>query len=468
MKNIWRYGLFVMGLVLLIWMSAPQDIPVSVPLPNRAEPLLFTINPPIIDTQVFGVAIKKDFRTKLGLDLQGGSHLVFRIDTSELSNEDIEQAIVSTRDIMERRVNMYGVAETVVQTVKQGNEHRITVDLPGVHDTQQAIDLVGKTAKLAFKEEEPPTAPEEATATPIILRLTRDTGLGGEHVQKAQVVSDQRTGDPQVALTFDDEGAKLFAEITERNVKKPLAITVDDTFVTYPPTVNEPITTGEAVISGDFTYEEANQLAIAINAGALPVSVSLVEQRSIGPSLGAEEIQKSLIAGIVGLVAVVLFMIGAYRKMGIVAFIVLSLYGMISLAIMRFVGIVFTLPGIAGFILSIGMAVDANILIFERIKEEQRKGKPFAVSMRSGFSKAIQAIKDANITTMLVSFILFNPLNWDFFPQFGLVRGFALTLGIGVAVSLFTGIVVTRRVMLAMYQAQLTKSGHRHHTHAKR
>jgi preprotein translocase subunit SecD len=211
--------------------------------------------------------------------------------------------------------------------------------------------------------------------------------------------------------------------------------------------VEQRISGGEAIIRGNFTVKDARTLAVSINSGALPVSVKLVEQRSVGPTLGAEHVKKSIFAGLVGLSAVVIFMIVYYGKMGVIASVALLLYGLISFAIIRTIPVVLTLPGVAGFILSIGMAVDSNILIFERIKEETRNGKDINTAIRLGFGRAIDAIKDANLTTLLVAFILFNPLNWSFFPQFGLIKGFALTLGIGVATSLFTGIVITRRLI---------------------
>jgi preprotein translocase subunit SecD len=216
--------------------------------------------------------------------------------------------------------------------------------------------------------------------------------------------------------------------------------------------VQQKIADGSAVISGSFTTDEAKKLAIAINSGALPLPIQLIEQRNIGPSLGADDVQKSVIAGGIGLFMVCFFMIGYYGKLGVIATGALALYGMLSFAMFRAIPIVLTLPGIAGFILSIGMAVDSNILIFERIKEEQRKGRDFKTAIRLGFGRAFDAIKDANITTMLVAFILFNPLNWDFLPQFGMVRGFALTLGIGVATSLFTGVVITKRLIQTFYK----------------
>ena len=291
-----------------------------------------------------------------------------------------------------------------------------------------------------------------ATDTPIFLRLRQETGLTGKHVRKATVEFDSQTGKPQVGLTFSQEGAKIFAEVTQRNVSKPVGIFIDELLISAP-TVQQVITEGNAVITGDFTTDEAKKLAIAINSGALPLPVKLVEQRNIGPTLGKVEVEKSVLAGIVGLLLVLVFMIVYYGKLGLIAAMALLIYALISLAIFRAIPIVLTLPGVAGFILSIGMAVDSNILIFERIKEERRRGNDLEIAIRLGFGRAIDAIKDANITTLIVAFILFNPLNWEFLPQFGLVRGFALTLAIGVATSLFTGVVITKRLINIFYKS---------------
>jgi len=296
-----------------------------------------------------------------------------------------------------------------------------------------------------------PTDNPEATSSPIYTRLTKDTGLTGKNVKKASVTFDSQTGKPQVALSFSKSGADLFAKITQRNLNKPVAIFLDN-FILSAPTVQSVISDGNAVITGNFTVDQAKALAQSINSGALPLPIKLVEQRNIGPTLGETEVRKSVYAGMIGLLMVLFFMVVTYRKLGVIASTALLIYSLISLAIFRGLPVVLTLPGIAGFILSIGMAVDSNILIFERIKEEQRLGKDFDIAIKLGFGRAIDAIKDANITTLLVAFILFNPLNWEFLPQFGMVRGFALTLAVGVATSLFTGVVITKRLIETFYK----------------
>lgn len=389
------------------------------------------------------------FTTHLGLDLKGGSHLVFQADMRDIKNEDKADAIESARNIIERRVNFFGVSEPSVQTTKVGDIHRIVVDLPGSQDTSQAIALIGQTARLEFTKEASPET-KFATDTPDFLKVNVPTGLTGKHIKRATIQTDS-TGKPAVGLTFSDEGTKLFAELTKQNVGKRIGIFVDGFPITNPPTVQQPILDGQGIITGSFTLEQVKQLSTAINSGALPVSIKLVEQRTIGPSLGADHIQKSLFAGIVGLIAVIAFMILYYGRLGIIAAVGLVTYGLVTFAIIKMFSIVLTLPGIAGFILSIGMAVDSNILIFERIKEETRKGKDVGAAVRVGFGRAIDAIKDANVTTMLVAFILYNPFNFSWLPQFGLIRGFALTLFVGVVVSLFTGVFITKRLLEVFY-----------------
>lgn len=409
--------------------------------------------PPRIGKQPVGELFgQRYFTTHLGLDLRGGSHLVFQADTRGVKPQDLEDALNSSRDIIERRVNFFGVAEPSIQTVKVGNAYRITVDLPGVDNTSQAIGLIGQTAQLTFREEQP-LDPKFATLSALLKSFKATPALTGKDVKKATVVYDPTTGKPQVQLEFDAQGEQKFAALTEKNVGKAIGIFVDQQNISSP-VVQQKIVGGTAVITGNFTLDDAKALAVAINSGALPLPIKLIEQRSIGPSLGAVEIEKSVFAGAVGLAAVMLFMILYYGRLGVIACIGLVIYGALSYAVFRAIPVTLTLSGIAGFILSIGMAVDANILIFERIKEELRKGKDRQTAIRLGFGRAIDAIKDANTTTLLVAFILFNPLNWDFLPQFGLVRGFALTLSIGVIMSLFTGIVVTRKLIEVLYKEQ--------------
>jgi len=421
-------------ITVIIWIDLPETIRNKYNITS------------LLDFSLFGLRIKKDFKTSLGLDLKGGSHLVFEADTKKVKPEDLQDALFSARDIIEKRVNFFGVSEPTVQNLKSGSNYRISVDLPGIEKVDEAIALIGRTAQLSFREEKI-IDDKVASPTPVLV----ETGLTGKHVKKASVDFNQQDGKPRVALSFNTEGTKLFGDITKRNVGKPLAIVVDN-FLISAPTVQQAIIDGSAVITGNFTVDEAKKLAIAINSGALPLSIKLVEQKNIGPTLGADEVKKSVYAGVIGLIAVLLFMIIYYGRLGMIASLALIIYGLISFAIFRIIPVVLTLPGVAGFILSIGMAVDSNILIFERIKEELRKGKEFNIAVKLGFGRAIDAIKDANITTLTVAFILFNPLNWEFLPQFGMVRGFALTLAIGVATSLFTGVVITKRLIEIFYK----------------
>ena len=423
----------------LIWVDLPESIKTKYKISSQIEFNVFEIN------------FKKDFTTKLGLDLKGGSSLIFEADTGKVKKEDLNDALNSARDVIERRINFFGVTEPQIQTVKTGDKYRLNVDLPGISNSEEAIKLIGQTAQLTFRE-----LPGEkiATNTPIFLQLTKDTGLSGIHILKSTVEFDSQTGKPQVGLKFNQKGTELFASITKRNIGKPVGIFLDNIPLTTP-NVQTEIPDGSAVITGNFTTDETKKLVIAINSGALPLPIKLVEQKNIGPSLGEVEVRKSVYAGAVGLIMVLLFMIIYYGRLGFIASLGLLIYGLISLFIFKAIPLVLTLPGVAGFILSIGMAVDSNILIFERIKEEQRKGRSFDIAVRLGFGRAIDAIKDANVTTLTVAFILFNPLNWEFLPQFGMVRGFALTLAIGVGTSLFTGVIITKRLIDMFYKNKI-------------
>lgn len=426
--------------VIIIWIDLPDGLRIG----------KTTLKPLVINTEIFGQKITKEFKTHLGLDLKGGSHLVFEADTKKVSQADLADALDSARNIIERRVNFFGVSEPTIQTVKSGNKYRINVDMPGITNTQEAIGLIGQTAQLTFRETIKPDK-DLSTISAGLVSYSEKPSLTGKDVKKASVSFDQQTGKPQVALEFSSKGKNLFADVTKRNVNKQVGIFIDRAILSAP-VVQQPILDGNAVITGSFTVDEAKKLAVSINSGALPVPIKLVEQRNIGPTLGAEEVEKSMTAGLIGLGAVMFFMVLYYGVFGITACLALLIYGLLTFAIFRAIPIVLTLPGVAGFILSIGMAVDSNILIFERIKEEIRNGLDMQRAISVGFGRAIDAIKDANITTLLVAFILFNPLNWEWLPQFGLVRGFALTLGIGVAMSLFTGIVITKRLINLIYK----------------
>ncbi len=450
--------LFTFILILIIFLfslaiSLPKNYPLNFKIGNIQVDRV--ISSPSLNFKIGNFTINKNFDIKLGLDLKGGSHIVYEADMKEVKVEDYDAALEGAKKVVERRVNLFGVSEPMVQSSKTKDKHRVIVELPGVEDVNMALDLIGKTAQLDFREQNA-TAAAEAQASPSafinpFLLFSEETNLTGKYLKKSSVVFDQNTGNPQVAIEFNEEGKKMFADITKRNVGKPLAIFLDQ-FIVSAPVVNEAIENGQAVISGSFTVEEARELSNHLNAGALPVPLNVVEQSNIGPTLGAESIQKSIVAGLIGLGMVVFFMIGNYKRLGLIATFALIIYGLVSLAIFKIIPVTLTLPGIAGFILSIGMAVDSNILIFERIKEERREDKPLTVAMELGFGRAWNSIRDANITTLITCFILFNPFAWGFLITSGPVRGFATTLAIGIFMSLFTGIIVTRTFIRMFYK----------------
>ncbi len=387
--------------------------------------------------------IKRNFDLALGLDLAGGSHLVLEADTSKISAEKKSTAIQGVRDVIERRVNLFGVSEPTVQASQFEGKDRIIVELPGIKDTKEAVDLIGKTAQLVFGEVV--ESPAEKGATPSA--SIQMTDLTGADLQDAKVVFDSQSGKPAVSLQFTKEGGDKFEKITERNVGKPLAMILDNQLISNPPpVVREKITGGSAQISGNFTLDEAKKLAIQLNAGALPIPVNLVEERTVGATLGSESINRSVIAGLVGLSMVLVFMILNYGKLGVIADIALIIFGVLTLALYKLIPVVLTLPGIAGFLLSVGMAVDSNILIFERFKEEKVR-RNYADALEISFGRAWDSIRDANIATLVTAFILANPLDFAFLNTSGPVRGFAVTLSMGIAISLFTGIVVSRNLL---------------------
>lgn len=389
---------------------------------------------------------QRDLTLKQGLDLQGGIEVTLQADMSQIAASDRTDALDSAREVIARRVDLYGVAESTVKTVVSNDNYRILVALPGVNNSEEALGLIGQTARLDFREY---TGTASATTT---LDLT-PTGLTGTDLKKAVVGFDQNNGKPQVNLEFTSEGAKKFGEITSRNVGKQVWILLDDAILTDP-VVSTPILDGSAVITGEYTLDQAKNLVITLNAGALPVPISVIKQQNVAPSLGEGSVNASLRAGAVGLGLVALFMILNYGGLGVVAVVGLLIYGLITLSLYKLIPVTITLPGLAGFILSIGMAVDSNILVFERMKEEMRKGHDRIKSMELGFGQAWDAIKDANVATLITTFILFNPLDWSFLNSSGLVRGFALTLFLGIVVSLFTGLFVTRTLLRTFIRRQ--------------
>ena len=500
----------------------------------------------------------------LGLDLQGGAHLVYQTDTKNILDKDKADSVEGVRDVIERRVRGgLGVSEPLVQTTKVGQDYRIIVELPGVTDVNTAIKMIGETPVLEFKEQndQPPrelTADEQkqldgynvvatkkandalkevkngtdfgavvtkyteddatknnggdlgfvsekvypelsawakdhkngdistslvksfeglnivkliaerpatstvatsATSTKVVAsteyQLARvfikikqktdivppteqwkTTGLSGTQLKRAEVTEDSRSGQIQVSLNFDDVGTKMFADITGRNVGKPVAIFLDGQPISIPK-VNEAITSGSAVISGGFTLLEAKQLAQRLNSGALPVPVELISQQKVDATLGADSLTKSFNAGLIGLLGVMIFMVVYYRFPGLLSVFSLVVYALLSLATFKFIGVTLTLSGIAGLILSVGMAVDTNVLVFERLKEELRSGKNLHTASEESFRRSWPSIRDGHIATLMscVFLVWFGT---------GFVQGFAVTLAIGVLFSLFTAIVATR------------------------
>ncbi|MCK4525385.1 MAG: protein translocase subunit SecD, partial [Candidatus Andersenbacteria bacterium] len=326
-----------------------------------------------IKIQDYGIDYSNDLKFRLGLDLQGGTHLVYQSDLSQIEENEKATALEGVRDVIERRVNAFGVSEPVVQTTQKD---RLIVELAGIKDVNQAIKMIGETPLLEFKEE---MAEEEKNSLREQFKdsnipeeylsqfFYKGTDLGGKQLDRADVIFNPNTYEPEVQLQFNSEGKKLFAEITERNVGKRVAIYLDGMPISIP-VVNEPITDGRAVISGNFSIDEAKTLVQRLNAGALPVPIELISQQTVDASLGKDSIEKSIIAALIGFVLLSLFMIIYYRMQGVIAVIALTIYALLVLSIFKFIPITLTLSGIAGFILSVGMAVDANVLIFERIK----------------------------------------------------------------------------------------------------
>ncbi len=388
-------------------------------------------------------------KIKLGLDLKGGIHLVLEADTSKLDpTQDLKDAVNVAMEIIRNRVDQFGVSEPTIS--RQGTS-RIIVDLAGIEDPQRAVELIGKTALLEFKlvdekgdlnkalgGELPPDDEilyeyVDGDRRPYLIK--RETLLSGRFIEDTRVEIDS-WGQPYITLEFDSEGAKIFAEITGTHVGERLAIILDNV-VKSAPVIKTRIPEGKAVIEGRFTLEEANELRIILKSGALPIPFNIIQNTTVGPSLGQDSIRKGLTSGVIGFIGVILFMGIYYRKAGLIADMALCLNLLFLLAALAALKATLTLPGIAGIILTIGISIDANVIIFERIREELRRERAPRSAVDTGYSKALRTILDANITTLIVALILF---------QFGSgpIKGFATTLSIGILASLFTAMVVTR------------------------
>ncbi len=384
-----------------------------------------------------------------GLDLVGGTELVYRADTSKVV--DRTGAMDSLKEVIERRVNVFGVSEPIIQTEHAGfasglHDDRLIVELPGVTDIEEAKRLIGLTPTLEFRLIRPgaeqliasSTNPENLTLDQIFLPAE----LTGSYLAHAQVEFNGQTSAPVVGIEFTKEGADLFAKITKENVGQPLAVLLDGKVLSSPVIQGE-ITGGKAQITGNFTAEEAKELVRNLNYGALPVPIALASSQTIGASLGESALAAGERAGVIGFIALSIFLILWYRLPGLIASIALVIYIILSLALFKLIPVTITAAGIAGFILSIGMAVDANVLIFERTKEELKKGKSIYDSLHEGFRRAWLSIRDSNISSLITAAVLF----W---LGTSAVKGFALTLGVGVLVSMFTAITISRTFLYAV------------------
>lgn len=402
-----------------------------------------------------GYALLTDL--KLGLDLRGGSQLLLQALPSKQVPEITPEVMRGVETVINNRINSLGVSETVLQ---RAGKDRLVVEMPGVKDPQQAKDRIGTTALLEFKE---------LDVSPQGFPFWKDAGLTGAEFKHAQAVPMVSGGTWRILFEFKPEGAKKFGDLTSRLVGRQIGIFLDGEPTERGPdgrplpleqyrgiTVREPIVGGTGEITGNFTKEQAIDLAVKLNAGALPVPVKILEERTVGATLGQDSIQKSLVAGAVGILLVMVFMLAIYRVPGFVANIALVLYTLTTLAIFKAIPVTLTLAGIAGFILSVGMAVDANILIFERTKEELRGGKNLYTAIEAGFGRAFSSIFDSNVNSLIACAVLM---------LFGtsIVKGFAVTLAIGVAVSMFSAITATR-VFLHMLPKQLGLFGMKYET----
>lgn len=372
----------------------------------------------------------EDTKMNLGLDLQGGVQLTYQLDTSDLKDKTPAQAQSEAADLIRRRIDDMGVSEPTIQSIKIGDNFGILVELPGVHDIENAKETIGKTAQLKFYELDDNGQEKE-------------TDLTGADIKSASYSISQSSStisaSPVINLEFTTDGAKKFKEITKRNVGKTIITKLDDQIINSA-TVQTEIDGGKAIIEGIDTKAEAKETAKLISEGALPAPIELVQESQVGASLGREAIEKSMIAGVIGITLVAIFMVVYYHGLGLVAVGALALYTFIVIAVYKLMGVTMTLSGIAGFIFSIGIAVDANILIFERFKEEKLKNLPIKQGLENAFNRSWPSIRDSNAASIITALVLY-------YLASGTVKGFAVTLIIGILISLFTSIVVTRNIL---------------------
>ena len=411
----------------------------------------------LLQPSFFGKTYSLDWPLKKGLDIAGGVEITVQADMSEIAAEDRLDALASAVEVVRQRVDAYGVSEPTIQTAIAGDDYRIIVEIPGLEEAEEALSLIGTTALMDFRLQDATKAAEVAameatTETEQLIQYYyyldsfNKTDLTGSMLKKATATFDTQTGQPVIGLEFTPEGRELFAQITRDNVGGVLGIFIDDWPVTVPQ-INSAIVDGNAIISGQFTNESSRELAVQLNSGALPVPLTILQQRQVEASLGADSVSKSVTAGIVGLLLVSLFMIFNYGGKGLLADVGLVIYAILIIAIYKVGGITLTLPSIAALLLSIGMAVDANILIFSRLQDEMRAGKTLNQARELSFGRAWDSIRDANVITIMIAVILINPLDFSFLNTSGMIRGFGITLLLGVVTGLFTGVFVSRTLM---------------------
>lgn len=388
------------------------------------------------------------FPFKYGLDLVGGTELIYRADVSSIDSKDVKNSMETLREVIERRINTFGVSEPLIQIEEAGvisgnSDHRLIIELPNVTDTQKAIELIGKTPQLEFRLEKDGirSLSEEQIKNLSVNDIYLETGITGRLLKRASIQFEPNTNKTLVAIEFNDEGRALLAKVTRENIGKTLAIFLDGE-LKQNPTIQSEIDNGSAVITG-YDPKTAKEVVKDLNFGALPVPIELVSTQTVGATLGDVALHAGVKSGLIGFLFLALFMIIWYRFPGFISVIALILYVLISLALFALIPVTLTAAGLAGFILSIGMAVDANVLIFERMKEELRSGKDLEIAIHEGFHRAWLSIRDSNISSIITAIILF----W---LGTSAVKGFALTLGIGVGVSMFTAITASRTFLYAI------------------
>lgn len=459
MNNLKTLALIIVISLIAVYIALPEQIFLDLQWGEFAVDQSITI--PRIDFFVLGRRINPDFRLRKGLDIQGGTRVTLAAEMDEIESEDRSEVLHSVRDILRKRIEIAGISELRIQTAAADDSSTVVVEIPAGADQEEVLQLISQTAWLDFRLQTEEIDPEEVESEAVFISSFEPVELDSSDLDQASINFGQQVDEPFILLEFNRQGAEKLAEITQESEGRMLAVFVDG-FPIAIPVIEGPILDGRAIIAGGFNLETAERLTAQLNAGRLPANIEVAEIRSIGAGLGETEVRQSLRAGAAGLSLVVFFMVAYYGFKGLISSLVLAIFIVLNIAVYKIIGLTITLPALAGLLLTIGIAVDSNIIIFERMKDELRSGFEPQRALQLSFAKALDSIQDANLVLIITAIVLINPLDFSLFNTSGAVKTFGSALLIGVLVSLFTGTVVSNnflQILLPVYSNLKLKLG---------